>query len=364
MTRTINPAAGNPIYMSETGLARLLGAHFGIVPRRVSPVGRGLINRTYQVEADDGRNWVLQAVNPIFPPAVNEDIDSVTGFLAARGMLTPRLRRTVTGAAWVRSDGAVWRLMSWVDGVVFERLDGPEQAAEAGRLLGRFHDALKDFEHTFHNPRLGVHDTAAHLRKLERALEENTGHRFFSRIRPLAEDILGAAATLPGLSPLPDRIVHGDPKINNILFGADDGRALCLVDLDTLGKMPLPLELGDAFRSWCNVAGEDTVDACFSTSLFEAAAAAYAEQTRDWLMEPEWRAIVTATRTIFVELAARFCADALHESYFGWDPARYESRSEHNLVRARGQLSAYHACSEEAPELDRIVQRAFAGDPG
>jgi len=342
----------------------LVEAHFGIVARRVSTLGRGLINRTYQVEADDGQNWVLQAVNPIFPPGVNEDIDAVTGFLAARGIMTPRLRRAVTGAAWVRADGAVWRMLSWIDGVGFERLEGPEQAAEAGRLLGRFHDALKDFEHRFHNPRLGVHDTAEHLRKLERAIGEHAGHRFFGDIRPLANDILDAAASLPGLPPLPDRVVHGDPKINNILFGADGERALCLVDLDTLGKMPLPLELGDAFRSWCNLAGEDAFEARFSTSLFEAAVAAYAEQTCGWLMEPEWRAIVTATRTIFVELAARFCADALHESYFGWDPERYKSRSEHNLVRARGQLSAFHACSEQAPELERIVEQAFTGDPG
>lgn len=349
--------------MSEPGLAELVEAHFGIIPRRVSPLGYGLINRTYRVETDDGPDWVLQAVNPIFPPGINEDIDAVTGFLAARGIMTPRLRRTVTGAAWARADGAVWRLLSRVDGVSFERLEGPEQAAEAGRLLGRFHDALKDFEYTFHNPRLGVHDTAAHLRTLQRAIQEHPGHRSYDDIRPLAEDILGAAASLPRLPPLPDRAVHGDPKINNILFGADGQRALCLVDLDTLGRMPLPLELGDAFRSWCNLAGEDMEEARFSTVLFEAAAAAYGEETRGWLTEPEWRAIVTATRTIFVELAARFCADALQESYFGWDPERYSSRSEHNLVRARGQLSAFHACSERAAELERIVQRIFAGDP-
>ena len=39
-----------------------------------------------------------------------------------------------------------------------------------------------------------------------------------------------------------------------------------------------------------------------------------------------------------LELAVRFAADALRESYFGWDAERFESCGHHNLVRARGQL--------------------------
>ena len=46
---------------------------------------------------------------------------------------------------------------------------------------------------------------------------------------------------------------------------------------------------------------------------------------------------------ISLELAARFAADALFESYFGWDPARFPGRGEHNLVRARGQWSMHQA---------------------
>jgi Ser/Thr protein kinase RdoA (MazF antagonist) len=348
--------------MGDRQLSQLVEDHFGGQVRRVRPLGRGLINRTFLVESGDGSRRVLQAVNPIFPTGVNEDIDAVTTFLASRDVATPRLLRSVSGEAWVSRDGEVWRMLSWIDGVSCERLEGPEQAAGAGRLLGRFHHALKDLQYEFHNPRLGVHDTPAHLRRLEEALRVFTGHRFYSLIRPLAEEILAAAATIRPLPPSPDRVVHGDPKINNILFEADGKTGLCLVDLDTLGRMPLPLELGDALRSWCNLAGEDAVDANFSEPLFEAAVSAYAGETAGWLEAAEWQGIVGATETIFVELAARFCADALHESYFGWDPQRYASRSEHNLVRARGQLSAFRACSAKSRELARIVQQAFDRD--
>lgn len=350
--------------MSETQIMPLLEQHYGIPAPRISPLGRGLINRTYLVERSNGPRRVLQAVNAIFPPAINEDIDAVTTFLAARGMTTPRLIRSLTGAASVHHEGQTWRLLSWVDGVSVDRLEGPQQSAEAGSLLGRFHHVLADFEHALHNPRLGVHDTAKHLRNLRQALRDGDQHRHISVIRPLAEEILRAASSLPPLPPLPDRVVHGDPKINNILFDAAGTRALCLVDLDTLGRMPLPLELGDALRSWCNKAGEDSVEAAFSESLFETAITAYANETRSWLREAEWQAIVPATQTIYVELAARFCADALQESYFGWDAERYASRSEHNLIRARGQLAAFHACAAKTVMLNAIVQHNFASDMG
>lgn len=342
-------------------IARLLGEHFGVTPQRISRLGRGLINQTFLLELADDQRRVLQAVNPIFPPGVNEDIDKVTSFLASRGLETPRLIRSRTGAASVTEDAETWRMLTWVEGVSVDMLSGPGQAAAAGSLLGRFHRALAGLQHDFHNPRLGVHDTSAHLRNLRHALHAHQQHRYIARIRPLAQAILDAAATLPALPETTDRIVHGDPKINNILFDRGGIKALCLVDLDTLGRMPLTLELGDAMRSWCNVSGEDSPDARISAEIFEASITAYAEQTRDWLTEAEWRAIVLATKTIFIELAARFCADALQERYFGWDPRRYASRSEHNQVRAAGQLSAFGACSADSGRLEEIVQSAFSG---
>jgi hypothetical protein len=39
-----------------------------------------------------------------------------------------------------------------------------------------------------------------------------------------------------------------------------------------------------------------------------------------------------------VELAARFCTDAMESVYFSWDADRYASRSAHNLARTANQL--------------------------
>lgn len=324
----------------------------------VSPLGSGLINSTWLVAAPAGR-YVLQQVNPIFPGAINEDIQVVTAHLRARGLLAPELLRTTDGRLWLDDPGGAFRLMTHVDGVSHDRLGSPDEAREAGGLLARFHRALADLEHEFRNQRLGVHDTARHLANLRQALVDHAGHRDIGAIRPLAEEILGLADALPRLPALADRVVHGDPKINNLLFDAATGRALCFIDLDTLGRMPLHLELGDAFRSWCNPKGEDSPRSAFALDLFAAAVQGYAAGAKGWITTGEAAAIVPGTLTIYVELAARFCADALRESYFGWDAARFPSRSAHNQVRAASQITAARALWDARGAAEEAVRRAF-----
>jgi Ser/Thr protein kinase RdoA (MazF antagonist) len=92
-------------------------------------------------------------------------------------------------------------------------------------------------------------------------------HRLHAVAAALAEEIFEAAAILAPLPITPVRVVHGDPKISNLVFAPDADRALCMLDLDTLGTMALPFELGDALRSWCNVASEDDPRGSFSAAL-------------------------------------------------------------------------------------------------
>lgn len=334
-----------------------IAAEFGLQVQRVTRVATGLINKTYDIEAVEGR-FILQALNPIFAPEVNEDIEAVTAHLAAQGVLTPRMRRTRDGALWHVHEGNVWRVMTFVEGRSFDRVDDPAMAQAAGALLGRFHAALADLNRTFSAQRLGVHDTPRHLAALRQAVTDHPSHRLYDEVAADAQRILALADALPAIVELPPRTVHGDPKINNMLFGPA-GAALCLIDLDTVGPMVVALELGDAFRSWCNTstAGEDDVAATFSLALFEAAVRGYASTGR--LSLAEQQSLVTATQTIIVELAARFAADALAESYFGWDATRFSSRGEHNLLRARGQLALARSLSGQTAQAEAIVTRAF-----
>ena len=348
--------------MSDTAAAApdsAVLAAFGLAADTLETTNSGLINRSWFVRTTDGKPLVLQRVNAIFAPETNTDIDIVTRHLHSRGLVTPMLVPTRSGALWLEIGETVWRVLTRIDGVIHDSTESPVRAAEAGRILGEFHAALSDLDHHFANARLGVHDTQRHLANLRSALAAQTAHRRHRTIAGLAAEIENLAAELTPQQQVADRIVHGDPKLENIMFDRDTERAVCMIDLDTLTIMPAAIEIGDALRSWCNRAAEDSADADFSIELFEAAVAAYAAATDGLLEEAEWRSIPDAAFAIAVELAARFCTDAFEGSYFAWDPRRYVSAAEHNEARTRAQLAVAAGMRRERTGMQLLVENVF-----
>jgi Ser/Thr protein kinase RdoA (MazF antagonist) len=334
---------------------------WGLEGAAVEPLGTGLINRTYAVVDERGRRSVLQQVNAIFEPGIHHNILAVTEHLADKGLVTPRLIPTSDGQIWAEHEGQIWRLQSAIAGVSFDALADPEQARAAGEFVGRWHAALGDLEHEFVARRSGVHDTPRHLASLREAVETCVDHPLFTEVEPLAEALLAAAQALASMPALAERVAHGDLKISNLMFaGAGEPQRSCpvaLVDLDTVAPMNLGYELGDAWRSWCNRAGEDQPEAAFDLELFAASLAGWRAGYGASLTPAEREALLLGPEWISLELACRFAADALFERYFGWDPERFASRGAHNLARARGQWSLRRAIV--ATRLDR--SRAILG---
>jgi Ser/Thr protein kinase RdoA (MazF antagonist) len=328
----------------------------------VRPIESGWINRTWLVDNPNAAKFVLQAVNPLFQAGTQLDIDDVTRHLEQQGMLTPRLVPDAEGRLFQTLDGGIWRLLTYIDGRTYERFTDIRQALEAGRILAEFHGALRSFSGELRGRRANVHALDRHLDALEAALEQQRHHAEFDEIARLADEVRDTCRRLHQVGEHPPRVVHGDPKLSNILFAPDSPRALCLIDLDTLTRMSAVLELGDAFRSWCNVKGEDDPDARFSFDYFRAAVTGYAQTAQGLLSATEWQAIPPGIATIAVELAARFCADALNESYFHWDAGRFVSATRHNQARTRAQLNIASDVLTHQQQLVDIVAEAFRND--
>jgi len=345
-------------------------------PATVAPIASGLINRSYLASRRDGGDFVLQRVNPIFPREIQEDIDAVTRHVAAKGLTTPLLVATTDAERYVELDGAIWRLLTRVPGGTQDALSTADEAREAGRVLGEFHRAVADFDQPLKSRRPPVHEIERHIANLRGALGAHRQHRAHRAVTAIADRILSIAATLPPLESQPPRLVHGDPKISNIVFRDADTAAgvaradrrgargrgagplrigVCLVDLDTLTRIPVALEIGDALRSWCNTSTEDSPLAQFSVERFAAAIDGYRRGAGELLTVSEWQAVPDATHSIAVELAARFAADALNESYFAWDRGRFASASEHNQARALGQLKVADSIAAALPTLRHSV---------
>ncbi len=331
-----------------------------------TPIDVGLINRTWRLSGPTGPVAVLQALNTtIFNPILHEDLDAVTTHLHSKGLVTPRLLRPATGDLFLSTeDGEVWRALSWVGTRTITRVESPAEASSAGRLVGRFHAALSDLDWSFRNPRKGVHDTARHAGTLTDALAAHPDHPLFAEVTPLAETLLVQWQHLKAELPaLPERVVHGDLKISNVRF--DGPEAVALVDLDTLQRDTLGAELGDALRSWCATGAEDDAGAQFDLTVLDAALRGYALGSQAAPPNANERAaIVPSVLRITRELAMRFAADALNETYFGWDRARFDRAGHHNLARARGQVALANALERQRSAAERAVVGAFqAGTP-
>jgi len=192
---------------------------------------------------------------------------------------------------------------------------------------------------------------------LGRALEEHREHRLYDTVSALAADILGRYGECKQRRNLAHRVIHGDLKISNVRFAGS--KAHCLIDLDTMARDMLDVELGDAMRSWCNPAAEDAEETAFDLGVFEAAMYGYAEGTQrgPGLTRDEWESIVPGIERIALELASRFARDALEESYFGWNP-RFGSLGDHNVLRARGQLALARSVRAQRKEMDAVITLA------
>lgn len=323
-------------------------------PRRTPDAG--LINETWMV--GDPPTAVLQWLNPIFKPTVNLEIEAVTERLAAQGMVTPRLLPTRTGGVFLEDGDTSWRLLSFIEGRTLHSIPSPAVAHEAGRMVGRFHAALDGWHRERVAPRRDIHDTPARMRDLRTALGRGAAHGLAAQAIPLGEQILADWADWTGPLDLPERTCHGDLKISNLRFHATRDEALCLLDLDTVGPMDLSCELGDAWRSWCNPAGEDDPAAArFDVELFEASARGFLS-TAPTLTAAEREGLAAGIERICLELAGRFCGDALENSYFKEDRSRFAQPGAHNLHRARCQLALARSARAARGACERILAAA------
>jgi Ser/Thr protein kinase RdoA (MazF antagonist) len=323
-------------------------------------LGGGLLHASHHVRTRDAE-YVLQRVSDVFAPEIHANIEAVTAHLSARGCPTPRLLRTIDGelSAALGSLGR-WRLMTHLGGASFTTIQSIEQARSAGALVGRFQAAMRDFDRPLAPMGIPYRNTPAYLAALEGALARHGDHRLAPSMTPLARRVFEAFEALGPPPEVRKRVIHGDLKLQNVLFesrkppGRD--RAFALIDLDTLMWAPLWVELGDAWRSWCNPAGEEGAGTRFDMRIFEASLAGFLEADSGGLSPEERESLVSSPERLTLELCARYVTDALEESYFGWNESAYPGRGEHNAARALGQWRCFEAAGETRAERAALLR--------
>lgn len=321
------------------------------VPDAITPVDQGLMHRTWFV----GERYVFQRLHPkLATTAIVADYQAVTQHLARQGCLAPELIPTREGAAVLIDAEGWWRLTTRVPGITREKVRGPRDAEAGARALGRFHVAMAGFEYIFGSTH-PLHDTAGHLARLEAALASPAYAEHVPRIIDAASEIRREIGPLMLPADLPQRVVHGDPKISNVMFDGDV--AVGLIDLDTCNRHSVLVDLGDAMRSWCRDGYEDELQR-FHVDRFEAILRGYAAE--GLALEPaEIERLVDCGRLITLELAARFARDVLEDSYFAWNTTRYPDRRAHNHARMQSMLHLARDMQARRSQAEAAVRRHF-----
>lgn len=342
-------------------------------------LGGGHINDSYvlTLAGEHGRErCLLQRINAaVFPEPlrVMENIARVTTHLADRlrqqgvGDLGRRVSMPLPsrdGPPYVVDEaGGVWRLYRFIEGTRVHRLvQTAAQAAEAGRAFGEFQRLLAEWP----GPRLhetipGFHDTPRRYEALERAVAADPCGRSASAAPEIAfararRSVAPVLRDLHERGEIPERVVHNDAKITNVLFDAATDRALCVVDLDTVMPGLSLYDFGDMVRSMTCPAAEDERDLSkveVQKSLFAALAQAYCGATGPLLTPIERQHLVTAGQLITLEQGVRFLTDHLNGDRY------YKTRRPgQNLDRCRTQFKLVESIERQERTLRDLAARA------
>lgn len=333
--------------------------------------GSGHINDSYCAAFDvNGRiaRFLVQRINRrIFkqPQLLMENIQRVTDHVAEQIRDDPdRDRRVLTliperdGKLWhVDEEGEFWRAYRFIERAhTYDTVQSPEQAFHAAKAFGQFqrmlvtlpaprlHETIPDFHHT--PKRLEAFLRALDVDPRNRAAEARAEIAYLLEHAALARVLTDAR--------LPERTIHADTKINNVLLDDVTGEGLCVIDLDTVMPGLSLHDFGDMVRTATSPAAEDERDISQVTMripMFEALVRGYLISTADFLSAQEKTLLVAAGKLIVYEQALRFLTDFL----LG-DPYYKIAREAHNLDRTRTQVRLLMSIEEQQDAMQRFVE--------
>ena len=319
------------------------------LPFHISTLAGGRINQSFYIRTDHGE-FVMQRLHAMFGRngVVIENAASAAESMARAGMGAPLAVRTVDGRLWV-DDKGLWRLLKLVPGRR-ATIGTVSTCSEATGYLGKFHKAMLEYPPHLATIPEGEYALPGPLGPAEWKILVNRyqGAPECFETCDLLERGLQLAADLPVFEVTTSGVVHGDPKLDNFLFD-ESGRAVGLVDLDTVSTGSILWELADALRSMACV--RETGDVVhLDSGVFQSMVEAYRAEGIPLTAE-EWRVLPTAMAGRALNLAWRYLKDVFEQSVFALDRDNYPSQAEQNRLRGNGMLSLAAQVLRDQDEL-------------
>lgn len=325
----------------------------------VAPVGAGLINQTFFVRLEgQEQRWLLQAIHAgLFkdPTALMDNFAAIARHLSGQEGYPLRIAAPVPtsdGALCTTApDGSVWRILPFFeDAFAPEHLPSRAQAYEAAKAYGLFLSALRTFPaETLYQPLPGFHDTLARYEQFKIVVVNDPVGRK-KDVEKEIEQVLNAAvyaekvAEMIQNGTLPVRVTHNDTKAGNVLLDGTTGKAVSVIDWDTVMPGTVLSDYGDMVRTFVPNCYEDAPAETLELrrDIWAALDEGFLETTADFLTPAEREHLHLGAAWIVTEQALRFLTD-----YIAGDVYYKTKYPEHNLVRARNQLSIVSQMGQE-----------------
>lgn len=312
----------------------------------LTPIESGLINTTWVVEANN-QKFILQKINTkVFknPDAISNNHLAVNTALESSdySKIITKPLLSENGNYYAKdSNDNYWRMQKFVENsVTYTKVPNPEIAYKAAQCFSEFYKTLnknkipklQEVLPNFINFEKRIFDYQQALENADevRKIYAKNEIEFVNENLQIPEKWI----SLQKHQLLPERIIHADPKISNILFDENQD-ALAVIDLDTVMTSTLLYDFGDMIRSYTNLAEEDDAEFTdnFSPEIYDKVKEGFLFHLKDILTETEIKSLDYASQVIIYIQAVRFLTD-----YLNGDTYYSTSREHHNLDRTKNQI--------------------------
>ncbi len=337
-----------------------------------TPYGSGHINDTYLVKVDEDVEYLLQRINGnIFKdiPKLVQNKELVCGHIRnrlIRHKVSDITRKYITyfytdkGKAYHKDyDGNYWTLSLFIKGSKsYDVITNSQIAYQVGIGFGEFENRISDFDARLLTETIPLfHNVPRRQRELKEALAKASPERIeaskelLEYLKKFDKEML-ELQQLKDDGILPLRVTHNDTKANNLLFDHND-HPLCVIDLDTVMPGIVHYDFGDAIRSACNTAGEETRnlnEVSFNMAYFEAFTAGFMEKAKHLFTLKEKRTLARGCTLMTYLQAVRFLTDYLDGDHYY--PITYP---EHNLQRAKVQVRLLQDMEKQFDKMNQFI---------
>jgi thiamine kinase-like enzyme len=343
----------------------------------------GNVNDTFVVGAKNGKKFILQRLNTkVFknPELVianmcmlNRHADELMKHIVLpdhRRWEIPRVLHTLASDQsesknyWIDEESGFWRAISFIEGATaHQKLIDPKHGFEVGFGLGIFQSLISKLRvEDLHDTLPGFHVTPHYLARFFDVLKDHQTDiisadeiqcvQFIKERAKWCSVLEDAAAKMI----LKIRPIHGDPKTGNIMLDNQSGKAVALIDLDTVKPGLVHYDIGDCLRSSCNLGGEEPQNrsqVTFQVSMAKEILKGYLSIASSFFSDDDYEYLYDATRLISFELGLRFFTDYLENNvYFK------VKHPKHNLERALVQFKLTESIEAQETDLRKAILEA------